>query len=129
MDFAIAVPDLDGYTPRDPEWDSCGWDMARCSISFYRWSLRLAAEVGFFPDSLTQIFEKLISEEARHITFFSNDLTLRKFIETCVEENERRMQVFDPRLPRQPCCRNDAADTARHPEPGSDSPPRALTVG
>jgi hypothetical protein len=71
--------------------------MARCSISFYRWSLRLAAaEVGFFPDSLTQIFEKLISEEARHITFFSNDLTLRKFIETCVVENERRMQVFDP---------------------------------
>ena len=32
--YAIAVPDLDGYTPRDPEWDSCGWDMARCSISF-----------------------------------------------------------------------------------------------
>lgn len=56
--------------------------MVRCSISLYRWSLRLAAEVGFFPDSLTQIFEKLISEEARHITFFSNDLTLRKFIET-----------------------------------------------
>jgi hypothetical protein len=28
-----------------------------------------------------------------------DDLTLRKFIETCVPENERRMQVFDPRLP------------------------------
>lgn len=29
-----------------------------------------------------------------------DDLTLRKFIETCVAENERRMQGFDPRLPR-----------------------------
>ena len=38
--YAIAVPDLDGYTPRDPEWDSCGWDMARCSMSFRLRSLQ-----------------------------------------------------------------------------------------
>jgi hypothetical protein len=29
-----------------------------------------------------------------------DDLTLRKFVETCVAENDHRMQVFDPRLPR-----------------------------
>jgi hypothetical protein len=29
-----------------------------------------------------------------------DDLTLRKFIETCVAGNERGMQMFDPRLPR-----------------------------
>ena len=70
--YAIAVPDPVGYT-RGPSGDSCGWDMARCSISFFAFGLfKLAAEVGFFPDSLTQIFEKLISEEARHIIFFSN---------------------------------------------------------
>jgi len=26
----------------------------------------------------------------------SDDLTLRKFIETCLAENDRRMQMFDP---------------------------------
>ncbi|HEY2485834.1 MAG TPA: hypothetical protein VGI36_11840, partial [Candidatus Binataceae bacterium] len=69
--LAIAVPDLDGYTPRDPEWGFMRMGYGEVFDIFFAVGLfKLAAQVGFFPDSVTQIFEKLISEEARHIIFF-----------------------------------------------------------
>jgi hypothetical protein len=161
--YAIVLPDPDSYRPRDPQWGFMRMGYGEVFDIFFAFGLfKLAAETAFFPDSLTQIFERLIAEEARHIVFFSNwamygaanarllakpwfsirraaalavqafgrahtalriasgaevekaddfiiqapaqlvgdDLTLRKFIQTCVAENDRRMLVFDPRLPR-----------------------------
>ena len=161
--YAIVLPDPDSYQPRDPQWGFMRIGYGEVFDIFFAFGLfKLAAETGFFPDSLTQLFAKLIAEGARHIIFFSNwamygaadarllakpwfcirraaalavqafgrahtalriasgaevekaddfviqapaqlvgdDLTLRKFIETCVAESDRRMQVFDPRLPR-----------------------------
>jgi hypothetical protein len=162
--YGIEVPpDLDGYTERGPEWGFMRMGYGEVFDIFFAFGLfKLAAEAGFFPPTLTEIFERLIAEEARHIIFFSNwamygganaglmakpwftirrasalavqafgrvhtalqmatggdvekaddfviqapgqlvseDLTLRKFIETCVSENDRRMARFDPRLPR-----------------------------
>jgi hypothetical protein len=161
--YGIPVPDADGYTPRDPEWGFMRMGYGEVFDIFFAFGLfKLASEAMFFPPLLSQIFERLIAEEARHIIFFSNwatyggananllampwfsmrraaalavqafgrihtaiqmatggdvekaddfviqapaqlvgeDLTLRKFIETCVIENDRRMMAFDPRLPR-----------------------------
>ncbi|HTR62037.1 MAG TPA: ferritin-like domain-containing protein [Candidatus Binataceae bacterium] len=161
--YGIPVPDPDSYTPRDPEWGFMRMGYGEVFDIFFAFGLfKLGSDAGFFPESLAQIFESLIAEEARHILFFSNwatygganatllakpwfsirrasalavqafgrartayqmarggdvekaddfviqapgqivgeDLTLRKFIETCVSENDRRMSQFDPRLPR-----------------------------
>lgn len=161
--YGIPVPDPDNYASRDPEWGFMRMGYGEVFDIFFAFGLhRLGSDAGFFPSSLAGIFERLISEEARHIIFFSNwatyggananlfakpwfsirragafavqafgrmqtafqmarggdvekaddfviqaptqivgeDLTLRKFIETCVSENDRRMSQFDPRLPR-----------------------------
>lgn len=161
--YEIEVPDPEHYEPRDAQWGFMRMGYGEVFDIFFAFGLfKLAAETHFFPESLTDIFEGLISEEARHIIFFSNwaaynrrripvhlkpwftversaafamqalgrlrtatqlarggavdkaddfviqapsqlcgdDITLRKFVETCLNENERRMAIFDPRLPR-----------------------------
>ena len=71
--YAIVLPDPDTYQPRDPRWGFMRIGYGEVFDIFFAFGLfKLAAETGFFPDSLTQIFEKLIAEEARHIVFFSN---------------------------------------------------------
>ncbi len=161
--YGIPVPEPDSYTARSPKWGFMRMGYGEVFDIFFAFGLfRLATDAGFFPPSLSEIFERLIAEEARHIIFFSNwamygganarliekpwfsarraaalavqafgrvhtafqmatggeveqdddfviqapkqlvgdDLTLRKFIETCVTENDRRMMEFDARLPR-----------------------------
>ncbi len=162
--YGIALPDPEGYKPRDPEWGFMRMGYGEVFDTFFAFGLfKLAADTSFFPPSLVEIFERVIAEEGRHIIFFSNwaahgganasmvakpwfsirraaalsvqafnrartalqvarggeefgksddlviqakdqlcgdDITLRKFVETCLSENERRMAGFDPRLPR-----------------------------
>jgi hypothetical protein len=71
--YAIVLPDPDSYKPRDPQWGFMRMGHGEVFDIFFAFGLfKLAAETGFFPDSLTQIFAKLIAEGARHIIFFSN---------------------------------------------------------
>jgi hypothetical protein len=68
--YAIAVPDLDGYTPRDPEWVSCGWEWRGVRYLFAFGLFKLAAELAAFRTRIRRYLKKLISEEAPHHFLF-----------------------------------------------------------
>ncbi len=160
--------------PKDPTLAFLRTGYGECLDSFFAFGLfRLGARAEFFPKALTDIFEKIMQEEARHILFIVNwaaylrarrpallrpgfdlwrawniaaqafdrvrgalqmaggdgkkkekkgtsasgrdpaqvgftlkshsmfgDFSLRSFLETCLEENERRLALYDPRLLR-----------------------------
>jgi len=62
--YAIVLPDPDSYQPRDPQWGFMRMGYGEVFDILFAFGLfKLAAETGFFPDSLTQIFEKLIAKK------------------------------------------------------------------
>lgn len=158
--------------PSDPTRAFLRTGYGECLDSFFAFGLfRLGVEAELFPKALTDIFEKIMQEEARHILFIVNwaaylrarrpvllrpgfdlwrgwnivgqafdrlkgalnmaggdgkkkdepsepgrdatqqgftlkshsvfgDFSLRSFLETCLEENDKRLARYDPRLLR-----------------------------
>jgi hypothetical protein len=66
-------PEPNYKTPRDPEWAFMVTGYAECIDSFFGFGLfDIARRTGFFPADLTDTFEPIMREEARHILFFVN---------------------------------------------------------
>jgi hypothetical protein len=165
------MPFPDPEVPRDPTRAFLRTGYGECLDSFFAFGLfRLGVEAELFPKGLTDVFEQIMQEEARHILFIVNwaaylrarrplalrpafdlwrawnigaqafdrlkgalqmagggkkeasaeapdrdrtqagftlkshsvfgDFSLRSFLETCLNENERRLRPYDPRLLR-----------------------------
>ena len=171
------MPFPDPEVPADPTRAFLRTGYGECLDSFFAFGLfRLGVEAELFPKALTDVFEKIMQEEARHILFIVNwaaylrarrpvvlrpafdlwrgwniaaqafdrlrgalqmaggggkggkkekdapeaspgrdrtqagftlkshsvfgDFSLRSFLETCLAENEKRLEPYDPRLLR-----------------------------
>lgn len=77
--YGIPVTRRGEPTLPDPLWGFLGVGYAECFDSFFAFGLfALAERSGFFPRSLTDLFEPILQEEARHILFFVNWAAYRK---------------------------------------------------
>ena len=166
------MPFPEPEVPADPTRAFLRTGYGECIDSFFAFGLfRLGVEAELFPKGLTDVFEQIMQEEARHILFIVNwaaylrarrpvalrpafdlwrawnigaqafdrlkgalqmagggakkeapdeapgrdrtqagftlkshsvfgDFSLRSFLETCLQENERRLRPYDPRLLR-----------------------------
>jgi hypothetical protein len=144
--------------PRDATWAFLKTGYGECIDSFFAFGLfEMGRRSEYFPPALTDIFEQIVQEEARHILFLVNwaayrrgrfalplrplydawrawavgtelvghvfhaltfgkgssqegfemgthkdfgEISPRAFLELCLSENERRLSIYDPRLPR-----------------------------
>ena len=69
----ITVPEPSADQPRNAEWGFIRMGSGEVFDSFFAFGLfKIAADTGFFPPELIQIFDPFIEEEARHILFFVN---------------------------------------------------------
>jgi len=157
--YGISVaPFPDPRPPRDATWAFLKTGYGECIDSFFAFGLfEMGRRSEYFPPALTDIFEQIVQEEARHILFLVNwaayhrgrfalalrpfydlwrswavgselvghalhaftfgkgssqegfemtthkdfgEITARGFLELCLSENERRLSVYDSRLPR-----------------------------
>ena len=71
--YGIVLPDDAPVKPRDAEWGFLRMGYGECFDSFFAFGLfRIAADTGFFPRALVDVFDGVMQEEARHILFFTN---------------------------------------------------------
>jgi hypothetical protein len=71
-DIAI-VPRPSSPLPDDLEHAFVDAGYGECVDSFFAFGLfKIAGDSGFFPQSLLQVVEPIVDEEARHIVFFAN---------------------------------------------------------
>jgi len=144
--------------PVDPKWAFVRTGYGECIDSFFAFGLfAVGVRSGYFPVALTDIFDPILQEEARHVLFIVNwaaylrarirpaarplfdarrawtvaglladhvrqairfrsggsqegftmathsevgGLSARSFLTLCLEENDRRLALYDPRLLR-----------------------------
>jgi len=157
--YEIAVDTFpEPLPPANPRWTFLRTGYGECIDSFFAFGLfAVGVRSGYFPSALTDIFDPILQEEARHILFIVNwaaylrartplaarplfdarrawniavllvdharqaarfgggasqegftmashaeleDLSARSFLALCLEENDRRLSAYDPRLRR-----------------------------
>lgn len=78
--YGIAVPGFDlPPPPKDAAWTFMSVGYGECIDSFFAFGLfEIGRRSSYFPSALTDIFEPIVQEEARHILFLVNWAAYRR---------------------------------------------------